>query len=178
MSDGAHTGLSLATLAAATRGFAEAELCDLYAPAFLMRQMGQGTAAAGPSDVTLLGLPAKERNPSAGVSLIDYTVYLLRRAQQKRFGGDYIAIGRGDNNDVLIDDASVSKFHAFIVQDEALYALADAGSRFGTFLNDQKVPMYRDAKPLPLKEGDRVRLGEVRLTFMPAAAILALCRRV
>jgi hypothetical protein len=89
-----------------------------------------------------------------------------------------IGVGRTENNDVVIRDSSLSKFHAFFQQGESgEWLLKDAGSRNGTFLNDA---------PLPPKEGpavvvpfrSRIRLGFVELGFIGAAEVLENVRRL
>src|SRR5688572_18873132 len=62
-----------------------------------------------------------------------------------------ISVGRTRNNDIVISDVSVSKFHAFFTRgkDGGLY-LQDSGSRNGTLLGGVAVA-GRDAKPTPLR---------------------------
>ncbi len=173
-------GWTLAELAADARGLDSAEVVERYASAFLLRQGGEGSLAPSIAVMqTHAGLPALSHTTrdEPGRNLLDYHVYAIRKAGTSRFGGDYIGVGRGENNDILVEDASISKFHAFIVQETAGFSLSDAGSRNGTFVNDQRVGSYRDAKPVGLRDGDRVRLGEVRLTYLTADSLWRLLQR-
>ena len=50
-----------------------------------------------------------------------------------------ITVGRGNANDLVLNDASVSRFHAVIkLRDNAIF-VADRGSTNGIVLNDEKI---------------------------------------
>ena len=70
-------------------------------------------------------------------------------------------IGRARRCDIRIPTASISRVHAQIYQRGDVFLLSDSRSREGTFLNGERV-----AKPQPLKDGDEVGMGEVRLRVM------------
>jgi serine/threonine-protein kinase len=59
--------------------------------------------------------------------------------------------------------AYVSRQHARIVADAGGYFLEDLGSANGTFLNDRRLPA---GVPTRMRNGDRVRIGKVQLTFI------------
>ena len=67
------------------------------------------------------------------------------------------AIGRGSDNQLQLPDTRVSRRHAELHQDQNGWRIRDCGSRFGTFVNDEKVDES------PLKVGDRVRLGQTEM---------------
>ena len=64
-------------------------------------------------------------------------------------------IGRAANNDFIIHELSVSRAHAKIhcVGNEIL--IQDRGSKFGTFVNGEKLGI----QPIPLTPGDEIQLG-------------------
>lgn len=69
-----------------------------------------------------------------------------------------ITVGRGNANDLVLNDASVSRFHAvFKLRDSSIF-VADRGSTNGIVLNDQKI-----SKETELKNGDVALLGLYRL---------------
>jgi adenylate cyclase len=69
-----------------------------------------------------------------------------------------ITVGRGNANDLVLNDASVSRFHAvFKLRDNSIF-VADRGSTNGIVLNDQKIN-----KETELKDGDVALLGRYRL---------------
>ena len=50
-----------------------------------------------------------------------------------------VTIGRGNNNDIIIDNLAVSKEHAAIVKLTDGYGLVDLDSTNGTLLNDKEI---------------------------------------
>jgi pSer/pThr/pTyr-binding forkhead associated (FHA) protein len=78
-----------------------------------------------------------------------------------------LSIGRLGDNDVQLDDASVSSRHAEIVGAEGGALLRDLNSTNGTFLNGVQITGEHG-----LAEGDEIYFGGVRSIFMePAAAV-------
>ena len=82
------------------------------------------------------------------------------RGQRFRFSGDRVSIGRGAENDVVLNDAGVSRAHARIERRGALWALLDRGSANGTQLNG--APLAAMAQ---LREGDLIRVGTITFEF-------------
>lgn len=80
-------------------------------------------------------------------------------AQAGLVEGDNI-LGRGPDSVLWIDDETVSRQHARIRVESETAVLEDLSSHNGTFLADRRV----DA-PAVLLDGDRIRLGQFRLTF-------------
>ena len=72
-----------------------------------------------------------------------------------------VTVGRAPNMDVVLEDDSVSKFHAFFTQDAEGWLLEDAGSTNGTLVNDHKLT--------PHGGGTRLRVG-ARVVFGSAPA--------
>jgi len=103
-------------------------------------------------------------------------VYPVKKSGRNKFG-NVITLGRAANNDVIVSEPSVSKFHAYFNErlDSGGFELVDAGSTFGT-----KVKEFRlePDQPHPLRSGDKITLGEaVLLTFyLPADLHSQLCR--
>jgi hypothetical protein len=79
-----------------------------------------------------------------------------------------ITVGRTANNDVVVEDVQISKFHAFFrVQGNAV-ELADAGSRNGTFLGELRLQPKGPA--VPVRFGDHIRFGELKFILLDAAS--------
>jgi pSer/pThr/pTyr-binding forkhead associated (FHA) protein len=72
---------------------------------------------------------------------------------------DETTIGREQENDIVIPNPTVSRFHAKIIRSEDKYFIEDLGSANGTMVNGIKV-----TKEL-LHDGDIVQLGDVVLVF-------------
>jgi hypothetical protein len=81
--------------------------------------------------------------------------------------GKRTRIGRATDNDVCIDDASVSRHHAVIISTSAGTFIEDLRSVNGVGVNGRRVRHAR------LAEGDVVTLGTLRFRFAPAAAAAA-----
>jgi pSer/pThr/pTyr-binding forkhead associated (FHA) protein len=69
--------------------------------------------------------------------------------------GDQLNIGRDSSNDIIINDAEVSRRHARLTFQGGKYVLEDLGSTNGTFVNGQRL-----AGPRVLKAGEVVSFGE------------------
>lgn len=84
-----------------------------------------------------------------------------------------ITVGRARNNDVVVPDALVSKFHAFFRQlDDGDWGLADAGSANGTKLGDVELPPK--GQPERVKPGDKITFGGVAaFRFVDAGGLWA-----
>ncbi len=67
------------------------------------------------------------------------------------------SIGRGADNQLQLNDAQVSRRHAQLVEVGGHWKILDCGSRFGTFINDDKID------EAVLQPGDRIRLGQSEL---------------
>ncbi len=86
-----------------------------------------------------------------------------------------ITIGRTGNNDIVLDDTSVSRFHAWIEQQETQeWVLVDAGSRNGSTLGGRKIA---PKAPAPLTNGLSVRIGALQLTYYSAQGFLDMLHR-
>lgn len=72
-----------------------------------------------------------------------------------------VSIGRHPKNAIVIDNLAVSGFHAHIIKTPEGFAVEDAGSLNGTFLNNARV----EGKA-PLRSGDRVTIAKHTLIFL------------
>ena len=79
----------------------------------------------------------------------------------KRFAfGEQIAIGRGDDNDIVVPEGFVSHHHAVIFRHANQYVVEDLGSVNPTYVND--CPLKGRAY---LRPGDVLRIGMVTFRF-------------
>src|SRR5476649_214002 len=69
-----------------------------------------------------------------------------------------ITVGRGNANDLVLNDASVSRFHAVIKLKDNSVFVADRGSTNGIVLNDETI-----SKETELNDGDVALVGLYRL---------------
>ena len=85
------------------------------------------------------------RGPDAGASLA--------------ITGPRTTIGRHRDCDIVVDDVTVSRHHAELVQCDLQYVLVDGGSLNGTYLNRNPVDWAE------LADGDEIWIGKGRFTF-------------
>lgn len=67
--------------------------------------------------------------------------------------------GRHPDSDIFLDDVTVSRRHAEFTSEGSSYAVADAGSLNGTYVNRDRIDR------VVLKDGDEVQIGKFRLVF-------------
>ena len=72
-----------------------------------------------------------------------------------------LRIGRSRNNDLVLEDQSVSRNHAEIVQHPEGFYLVDIGSKTGIYLNGQRLD-----EPKLLRNSDTIRLGNTTISFV------------
>jgi two-component system, cell cycle response regulator len=77
-----------------------------------------------------------------------------------QLGSAPFMIGRSPNNDLSLDQESVSRNHARISFDGTDHWLQDLNSTNGTCINDELIREQR------LRDGDRIRIGRSLLKFM------------
>lgn len=71
-------------------------------------------------------------------------------------------LGRADDNDLVLNDSSVSRRHARLSREGDQWMLEDLASASGTFIDSQQLPPNT---PTPLLPGQVVRLGVVQLVW-------------
>jgi pSer/pThr/pTyr-binding forkhead associated (FHA) protein len=77
-------------------------------------------------------------------------------------GGLAVTIGRRSDNDVIVDDSSVSRRHTLIMQTAGTFVVRDLNSTNGTFVNRERLGDGDHT----LKSGDLVRVGGSEITLL------------
>lgn len=78
-------------------------------------------------------------------------------------GGRRLSVGRGRDNELCVNDGSVSKIHAALVMNrEGTLLVSDTGSTNGTFINGRRIA-YGEARQI--EDGDVVSFGDVEVRF-------------
>jgi len=71
-----------------------------------------------------------------------------------------LEVGRDPNVGLVLFDQTVSRHHARVRHEGGALLIEDLGSRFGTFVNDRPI---REGEAVALRDGDIIRLGQVRM---------------
>jgi hypothetical protein len=84
-----------------------------------------------------------------------------------------ITVGRTSNNDVVLFDNTVSRFHAVLSFDEkaGTWRVEDAESQNGTFVNEARLA---PRTTVPLTDGTSLRFGAVSLRFLMPEGLVRL----
>jgi FHA domain/zinc-ribbon domain len=74
--------------------------------------------------------------------------------------GDRMRIGRSPDCEVFLDDVTVSRNHALLVERDGAFFVEDQSSLNGTFVNRRRIDSVR------LENGDELQIGKYRMTFV------------
>lgn len=74
--------------------------------------------------------------------------------------GERMTIGRSPDAEIFLDDVTVSRDHAVLVQRGGEWSLDDSGSLNGTYVNRRRIDSHR------LKDGDELQIGKYKLTYL------------
>jgi hypothetical protein len=112
------------------------------------------------SDTVVLARPG-HAIPEPNTASRAYLVVQTDGAPPARFdlGGALIAVGRAADNDVILDDAQVSRHHCQLKLQHGAYGFVDLQSRNGSAVNGQPV------EEIALADGDRIRIGNTSIEF-------------
>jgi len=74
-------------------------------------------------------------------------------------------IGRATDNEIFLDDVTVSRKHAEILRNGKIFSLKDLGSLNGTYLNGALVD------EAALSDGDELQVGKFRMHFFTGGKV-------
>ena len=75
-------------------------------------------------------------------------------------GREKTTIGRHPDSDIFLDDITVSRNHAQLIQKPDGFYIQDQGSLNGTYVNRARVETQK------LSDGDQVQIGKYKLTYI------------
>jgi pSer/pThr/pTyr-binding forkhead associated (FHA) protein len=83
-----------------------------------------------------------------------------RSGEVFNLGGERMTIGRSPDAEVFLDDVTVSRNHALLVQRRDGLYIDDLGSLNGTYVNRRRIESHR------LQNGDELQVGKYKLTYL------------
>jgi predicted component of type VI protein secretion system len=83
-----------------------------------------------------------------------------QRSSRVELGSNRVTVGKAPENDIALDDPSVSHLHAVLEHFSAGWCVTDLGSSNGTWLNGERIWSSRR-----VRHDDEIRIGETRLLF-------------
>jgi pSer/pThr/pTyr-binding forkhead associated (FHA) protein len=97
--------------------------------------------------------------------IIELTPRLFAVRKQTTMFESMVTIGRTQNNDIVLFDTLVSRFHAFLKLHVDRVELGDAGSRNGTYVDGKRLGKEVHTILIP---GDLIRFADLELEFLEA----------
>jgi len=112
--------------------------------------------------------------PTAQGAIDSFLVFPIRPRPDSHF--DFVTVGRNPNNDIVLNDGTISYFHAYFPH-ASKPTVVDAGSSNGTYINDLPAEVKGSGRTTPFAAGDAIRLGNIRGTLFDRRQTLAFVRR-
>lgn len=110
--------------------------------------------------------PEEEIEPEVEgeIYIAKFTVKGKQRETELTFGeNERRTVGRSGENDLWLDDGSVSKIHAaLITDDDGQLIMSDTGSTNGTFLDGRRIAY---GKAIAVNPGGKVKFGVIEVEF-------------
>ncbi len=102
------------------------------------------------------------QKPTIHLRKCKLTTQVGGRTREHVFEKNIVTIGAMEDNDLVVSDETVSRYHCKIEQGDTGYLLVDLGSTNGTFINRVRI------KEAYLKPGCTIALGNAELKFHAA----------
>jgi diguanylate cyclase (GGDEF)-like protein len=114
--------------------------------------------------ITEIGNRPPPASPGNDSLVVIYAKDESLRGKRFKLEKSPLTLGRVPDNDVVLEDDSVSRRHAEVVQRGETWFVVDVGSRNGTLHNEAELP--REA---PLSHGDRIKIGSTIFKYLTGA---------
>lgn len=114
----------------------------------------------------------RTQGTEAGHKGVEMRIALVKKSVRNPFA-DQIYLGRANNNDIILEDESVSKAHAFFTNSADGWDISDVESVNGTFVSGVKV-----TKTKHIADATELRFGNCQATFYLPKGFFAYLTRV
>src|SRR6185295_20231651 len=115
------------------------------------------------------GLEKPQRSPFEKIAPVNLIARIIIQDNAREVpldlipGGKRLSVGRVADNELALNDASVSKIHAALTMNpQGTLLVADTGSTNGTYINGRRIS-YGEARQI--EDGDVVSFGDVEVRF-------------
>lgn len=139
----------------------------------LLRELAGRVGIALPDGDPKVRMTARESVPLGAVDVVagedasnsGFALRMIEGVSEARvYAIDGTArIGRGEENEIVLADPSVSRSHAVVDADAAVPTVRDLDSTNGTLLNGRRVTSH------DLRDGDELTFGNTRMRFEASA---------
>ena len=142
---------------------------DNTADSCFCRRCGALLLPAEAAETTLAFAPGDREDTGSLTSEQEYLAsgtFLIIRSGGDREGevvpllGDAFTVGRSPQNDLFLDDVTVSRHHARIVLDSDGFLAEDLNSLNGTYVNRKRIERHQ------LADGDELQIGKFKVEFL------------
>ena len=140
------------------------------APAVLVRRIDESDAYPEQEEdepTSVLEIPADFDRHRTDAELLGLEIHPLAKKPGAAFS-DMITVGRTGNNDVVLNDVTVSRFHAYFKPSKRRWCVSDQGSKNGTKVGGDELD---PRKEIAIEAGAIVRFGDVEATFFTSAEL-------
>lgn len=141
---------------------------QLSTPVLLLERLGEGAAESWERTGAIFVGQAPQTNDP----LVFFVEKVPRTGNAFALG---VTIGRVESNDIVIDDTSISRFHAWLQQDPKSggWLLCDAQSKNGTQLDGESLA---SGSKVLLRDGAVITIGQASLRFLQPKTLLELMK--
>ena len=87
------------------------------------------------------------------------------RGERFLLNGEEISIGRAADNEIFLDDVTVSRKHGVIHHRDQIFELQDLGSLNGTYVNNNSIARAT------LSHGDEIQFGKFHMLFVQNSGV-------
>src|SRR6476469_5704094 len=127
--------------------------------------MGSPMSSQGARSKTVVTVISKIAEKPVGKDACLVVIYGLDLGKKFNLEAPAIIIGRSSKSDIQVDQESVSRNHAKIINTGKTIILRDLGSTNGTYVNDQLIDEY------VLRDGDFIKIGRTIFKFLSGGNI-------
>jgi hypothetical protein len=137
-----------------------ANFCARCGSALVKEQAGDATQTFTPEELEDTGLGLGDADHGLEGPALVVRSGGGRAGETFRPAGERTVIGRSPDCDIFLDDVTVSRKHALLVNEGGRFRIEDQGSLNGTFVNKKRIDSA------PLANGDELQIGKYRLAFL------------